>query len=121
MVYGGDLWRYNPRTLVPEPDAAASWTISEDKLTYTFKLRDDLKWSDGQPLTSADYKFAFDQASNKVYVVNYYSGTATACEGAANSSTIQVGAIPSAAAVNSTTNKIYVTNEYSGKVTVVGK
>src|SRR5437763_3563876 len=63
MVYGGDLWRYNPKTLVPEPDAAANWTISDDKLTYTFKLRDGLKWSDGQPMTSADYKFAFDQAS----------------------------------------------------------
>lgn len=63
MVYAGDLWRYNPRTLEPEPDAAESWSISDDKLTYTFKLRRDLKWSDGHPLTSADYKFAFDQAS----------------------------------------------------------
>lgn len=62
-VYGGDLWRYNPKTLVPEPEAAASWTISDDKLTYTFKLREDLKWSDGKPLTSADYKFTFDQAN----------------------------------------------------------
>jgi peptide/nickel transport system substrate-binding protein len=62
-VYGGDLWRYNPKTLVPEPDAAESWTISDDKLTYTFKLRGDLKWSDGTPMTSADYKFAFDNAS----------------------------------------------------------
>ncbi len=61
-VYGGDLWRYNPKMLVPEPDAAESWTISDDKLTYSFKLRSDLKWSDGRPLTSADYKFAFDQA-----------------------------------------------------------
>jgi peptide/nickel transport system substrate-binding protein len=31
-------------------------------LTYTFTLRDDLKWSDGTPLTSADYKWTFDQA-----------------------------------------------------------
>jgi peptide/nickel transport system substrate-binding protein len=63
MIYGGELWRYNAQTLVPEPDAALSWTISDDKLTYTFRLRDDLKWSDGTPMTSADYKFAFDKAS----------------------------------------------------------
>jgi peptide/nickel transport system substrate-binding protein len=62
FVYGAGLWRYNPETLQPEPDAARSWTIADDRLTYTFKLRDDLKWSDGQPLTSADYKFAYDQA-----------------------------------------------------------
>ena len=61
-VYGASLWRYNPQTLQPEPDAARSWTIADDRLTYTFKLRDDLKWSDGQPLTAADYKFAYDQA-----------------------------------------------------------
>ena len=31
-----------------------SWTVSDDKLTWTFKLRDGLKWHDGQPVTSAD-------------------------------------------------------------------
>jgi peptide/nickel transport system substrate-binding protein len=62
MIYGGDLWTYDPHTLVPRPEAATNWTISEDKLTYTFKLRPDLKWSDGAAMTSADYKFAFEQA-----------------------------------------------------------
>ncbi len=36
------------------------WTISDDGLTYTFKLRDDWNWSDGTPITAADYKYAFD-------------------------------------------------------------
>jgi peptide/nickel transport system substrate-binding protein len=62
FVYGGEFWSYNPDSLQPEPEAAESWTISPDKLVYTFKLRSDLKWSDGTPMTSADYKFAFDQA-----------------------------------------------------------
>jgi peptide/nickel transport system substrate-binding protein len=44
------------------PEAAKSWAISEDKLTYTFILRDDLFWSDGKPITSADYKWTFEQA-----------------------------------------------------------
>lgn len=36
------------------------WSISEDGLTYTFNLRQDRQWSDGTPITSADYKYAFD-------------------------------------------------------------
>ena len=62
LVYGGGLWSYNPRTLEPEPDAATSWRMSDDRLAYTFTLRDDLFWSDGAPMTSADYKWTFDQA-----------------------------------------------------------
>jgi len=37
-----------------------SWTISEDELTYTFTLRDDMKWSDGTPITSADYMYSWE-------------------------------------------------------------
>ncbi len=55
------LWRYNPETLEPEGVAAESWTVSDDKKTYTFKLR-DMKWSDGKPLTAFDYEWTFDQA-----------------------------------------------------------
>ncbi len=39
---------------------ATDWSISEDGLTYTFNLRDDWNWSDGTPITAADYKYAFD-------------------------------------------------------------
>jgi len=39
------------------PDLAKTWDISPDGLTYTFHLRDGLKWSDGQPLTSDDVLF----------------------------------------------------------------
>ncbi len=41
------------------PGAAASWEVSEDGLVWTFALRDDLKWSDGHPLTAADFVYAF--------------------------------------------------------------
>ncbi|HHT44837.1 MAG TPA: hypothetical protein GXZ89_05005 [Fastidiosipila sp.] len=37
-----------------EPAQAESWEISEDGLTYTFTLREGLKWSDGTPLTAED-------------------------------------------------------------------
>ena len=73
LVYGGDLWTYDPHTLEPRPEAATGWTVSEDRLTYTFTLRDDLRWSDGLPITSADYKWTFDQASNPANKYPYIS------------------------------------------------
>lgn len=41
------------------PGAAASWSVSEDGLTWTFQLRRDGQWSDGRPLTAADFVYAF--------------------------------------------------------------
>ncbi|MGD9881473.1 MAG: ABC transporter substrate-binding protein [Reyranella sp.] len=38
----------------PQPQMVESWTVSDDKLTWNFKLRDGLEWHDGQPVTSAD-------------------------------------------------------------------
>lgn len=47
-----------------EPWLATSWTQSADKLTWTFKLRTDVTFSDGTPMTSADVKFSLDEASS---------------------------------------------------------
>ena len=38
----------------PQPQMVESWTVSDDKLTYKFTLRDGLKWHDGQPVRAAD-------------------------------------------------------------------
>jgi peptide/nickel transport system substrate-binding protein len=40
--------------LEPRPQMVESWTTSDDKLTWTFELREGLKWHDGQPVTTAD-------------------------------------------------------------------
>lgn len=39
---------------------AESWTISDDGLVYTFKLRQGLVWSDGTPITAADVQYSYD-------------------------------------------------------------
>ena len=45
-------------------DVAQSWTQSDDKLTYTFKLRPEVAFHDGSKLTSADVKASFDRIRN---------------------------------------------------------
>ena len=45
----------------PVPAIAESWEISEDGLTYTFKLRQDAKWTNGDPVTAHDFVFAWNQ------------------------------------------------------------
>jgi peptide/nickel transport system substrate-binding protein len=45
----------------PQPELATSWTVSKDGKVITFKLRDGVKWHDGQPFTSADVKYTFDK------------------------------------------------------------
>src|SRR5688572_5704117 len=45
-------------------DLAESWTVSPDKLTYTFKVRSGVKFHDGTPLTSQDVKASWDRIIN---------------------------------------------------------
>ena len=49
-------------TLVP--GNAESWDISDDGLTYTFHLRDGLKWSDGTDLNAKDFEYSFKRMAN---------------------------------------------------------
>jgi oligopeptide transport system substrate-binding protein len=48
------LVSYDPKTLAPMPALAERWEISADGLTYTFHLRAEAKWSNGDPLTAQD-------------------------------------------------------------------
>lgn len=45
----------------PQPLLAESWEISEDGLTYTFNLEQDVTWSDGEPFTSEDVAFTLTE------------------------------------------------------------
>jgi len=61
-LYEG-LTMYDTRDkLQPIPAAAASWEISADRKTYTFHLRPDGRWSNGDPVTADDFLFAWKRA-----------------------------------------------------------
>jgi len=44
----------------PRPEIADSWTVSDDGLTWTFKIHPGIKWHDGQPLTAKDVAFTYN-------------------------------------------------------------
>ena len=52
--------RYNADLTGVEPNIAKSVDVSEDKTTYTLHMRRGMKWSDGQPVTSADMMFTYE-------------------------------------------------------------
>jgi peptide/nickel transport system substrate-binding protein len=48
------------------PSLAESWTVSRDQLSYEFKLREGLKFHNGDPFTAEDVKFSFHRAKGKI-------------------------------------------------------
>lgn len=56
----------------PVPGVAESWLVSEDKLTWTFKLR-DAKWSDGTPVTAEDFVYSIRRLMDPKTRSNYAS------------------------------------------------
>jgi len=71
MMYDGLINQDENFKVVPW--LAQSWTISPDGKTYTFHLRHDAKWSDGVPLTSADFLFEHAFETNPVSNAPYAS------------------------------------------------
>lgn len=83
-AYAGEVNRYiyesmlerNNGTLELEAKLAKRWEISPDHLTYTFWLRDDVKWQDGRPFTADDVIYTFerimDPKVDAAMLRNYY-------------------------------------------------
>src|SRR6187397_2165040 len=55
------LENFDKNNLSAAPGVATSWTQSEDGLTWTFTLRDDVTWQDGEPLTADDVAFTYNK------------------------------------------------------------
>ena len=53
------------------PAIAESYDLSDDGLTYTFHLRSDAKWSNGTPVTAADFVFAWQRAVDPAVASEY--------------------------------------------------
>lgn len=53
------LIQLDPGDLHPVPAAAASWDVSPDGLRWTFHLRPEAKWSNGDPVRAADWAYSF--------------------------------------------------------------
>ncbi|MGG7058604.1 peptide ABC transporter substrate-binding protein [Clostridium nigeriense] len=53
------------------PGVAESYEVSDDSLVYTFHLREDAKWSDGEPVTANDFEYAWVRALTKDTAAEY--------------------------------------------------
>ncbi len=53
------LTGYSLEDMQPIPALATEWDSSEDGLTWTFTIRDDVTWSDGEPLTAQDVEYTY--------------------------------------------------------------
>ncbi len=56
--------------------AAEAWSVAADRVTWTFKIRADAKWSDGRPVTAHDFAWSFrrllDPANANIFAYFYY-------------------------------------------------
>ena len=71
------LVEYNPKTLNPEPALAERWHINNDSSEFTFHLRNNGRWSNGDPIDANDFVYTFrrnlakETASRNVYLMAY--------------------------------------------------
>ncbi|MEU0966846.1 peptide ABC transporter substrate-binding protein [Streptomyces sp. NPDC005917] len=78
------LTDYDPGDAHPIPGLATKWAASADKLTWTYTIRSDAKWSDGQKVTAEDAAWTFDKlmtdqaaaTANGNFVTNFRRVTA---------------------------------------------
>ena len=65
------LLDYSAADLTLEPAAAESWELSDDARTYTFHLRPEARWSNGDPVRASDFVFAWKRAIVPDFAADY--------------------------------------------------
>ena len=71
------LVNFSPDNLGPAPGLADKWEVSPDKKTVTFHIIEGAKWSDGQPITSADVKWSLDTLGGNGALFTGYTDNVT--------------------------------------------
>lgn len=71
-IYEG-LVKLDARTGKIVPDLAKSWTVSNDNKTYDFKLRDGVKYSNGDAFTANNVKYSIDQVKSSAWTISIKS------------------------------------------------
>lgn len=81
----------------PQPAMAESYEKSEDGLTYTFKLKEGIKWSNGEPITANDFKYSWLRAmhpdtagSYATILTDYIKGGAAYAAGEAEADSVSI-------------------------------
>jgi len=64
------LMEADPMTLEPIPGVAESWDISEDQRVYTFHLRENARWSNGDPVTEHGLEYSCRRMLNPDWLRN---------------------------------------------------
>ena len=67
------LVNYDPQDLHPIPGIAENWTMSADGKTWTFRLRQAAKWSNGDPITATDFLFSYERMLRPGFGAEYAS------------------------------------------------
>lgn len=72
------LYRFDPQTLDAKPGTADPIDVSPDKIVYTFHIRPDARWSNGDPVLAHDFVFAWrrllEEPGEYTYLYHYIKG-----------------------------------------------
>ena len=97
LVSSFELWNLQYATLTDKaaadfttiPGLATKWVASDNGLTYTYTLRDGLKWSDGQPLTADDVAWTINTSRDQAWI-NHSSVTQHLTATAVDATTVKI-------------------------------
>ncbi|MFA6466612.1 MAG: peptide ABC transporter substrate-binding protein [Patescibacteria group bacterium] len=87
LIFSGLMKQDGSNQLVP--DLASGYSIDASQTTYTFELRDDLRWHDGEPITAQDVLFTIANIKNPEYKSPFKNSFNGVSVQAINDSTIQ--------------------------------
>ena len=107
----------DPVSLEPIPWLAESWTISDDNRTYTFTLRQDAVFHDGEPVTAADVEFTTLAMLSPGYQGPFQSDWAR-LEGAADVIDGSADSLSGLRVIDDYTIEFTLTDPYAGFLTV---